>query len=170
MTRLPPPDRDQLDLPTSELLALASDAGGTPLLTVAVLAHQPPLVGPFLGWAAALALEGSLSKREHELLALRTATRCGSAFEWREHAGYARSAGLSDDEIARVEVGPGDPGWSEHDRLLLLAADELHDSHTISDETWTALTATHRPNELVEIVYVVGQYTMLSMVANAVEG
>ena len=40
---------------------------------MAVLARQPDLLSPFLGWAAALALNGVLSHRDHELLALRVA-------------------------------------------------------------------------------------------------
>jgi 4-carboxymuconolactone decarboxylase len=170
VTRLTPPDPRELPRSTAEVLALASDGDGTPLLTVAVLAHHPPLLAPFLGWAAALALEGSLAKRDHELLALRTALRCESAFEWREHVGYARAAGLTAHEIDRVRVGADADGWDAHDQALLRAADELHDDHTIGGDTWAALALDHGPDALVEILYVVGQYTMLSMVANSVEG
>jgi alkylhydroperoxidase family enzyme len=170
VTRLTPPDPRKLSASTAELLALASDAEGTPLLTVAVLAHHPPLLAPFLGWAAALALEGSLATRDHELLALRTALRCESTFEWLEHVTYATAAGLTAEEIARVRPGADADGWDAHDRALLRAADELHDDHTIRADTWAALAVDHGPDALVEILYVVGQYTMLSMVANAVEG
>jgi alkylhydroperoxidase family enzyme len=170
MTRLPPPDADRLDASTSELLALASDAEGNPLLTVAALAHRPPLLGPFLGWAAALALEGTLPRRDHELLALRTALRCNSEFEWREHVEYATTAGLGPDEIARIHDGADADGWDGRDRALLRAADELHDRHTLGADTWAALAVYHQPDSIVEILYVVGQYTMLSMVANAIEG
>jgi alkylhydroperoxidase family enzyme len=117
-----------------------------------------------------LALHGALPKRDHELLALRTACRCHSDFEWDEHAGYARTAGLTDTEIARVREGHDAPGWSDAERLLLRAADELHDAHTVTDPTWAALSAAYPPAALVEVLYVVGQYTMLSMVANAIEG
>jgi alkylhydroperoxidase family enzyme len=170
MTRLAGPNPTHLSEATAELLTLASDSDGEPLLTVAVLAHNPPLLGPFLGWAAALALEGSLPKRVHELLALRTAVRCGSEFEFREHAGYAAAAGLTAVEIERTRVGPDAEGWNEMERLLMRAADELHDSNTMGADTWVALARDYDATALVEILYVVGQYTMLSMVANAVEG
>jgi alkylhydroperoxidase family enzyme len=170
MTRLGPPDPGSLPTETNELLALASGVDGRPLLTIGVLAHNPALVGPFLGWAAALALQGTLPKRDHELLALRTAFCCASAFEWEEHTRYATDAGLTADEIARVRVGPDADGWDEHERALLRAADELHRDHTVTASTWATLAAVHPADELVEILYVVGQYTMLSMVANAVVG
>jgi 4-carboxymuconolactone decarboxylase len=167
--RLSPPPLDELDQATAELLDLASGPDGTPLLTIGVLAHHPPLVAPFVGWAAALALLGALATRDHELLALRTAWLCGSDFEWDEHVGYARAAGLSFDEIERVRAGP-DAGWDGRERSLLQAADELHRHQAITDATWSTLAAHHDRAALVEVLYVVGQYTMLSMVANAIKG
>jgi alkylhydroperoxidase family enzyme len=160
--RIPPPD------PVPELVALTAPPGGEPPITITALAHREPLLGPFLGWAAALALQGVLPKREHELLALRAAHNCGSAFEWTEHAAFARAAGLTDHEIACVASGE-DPGWTRRERLLVTAADELHRDTTIGASTWAALTDLATVDELVEAIYVVGQYTMLSMVANVAE-
>ena len=144
-------------------------AGGEPAGTIAVLAHAPNLMGPFLGWAAELALNGALPKRDHELLAMRASYNCRSAFEWGEHAQFCRREGMSDEEIARIAAGPDAPGWLSHEVALLRAADELHASATISDPTWAALSAHYEPSQLVEAVYVVGQYTMLSFVANALD-
>ena len=45
--------------------------------------------------------------------------------------------------------------------------DELTATFDVTDETWAALAAHYAAPKLVEILYVVGQYTMLSMVANA---
>jgi 4-carboxymuconolactone decarboxylase len=161
--RIPPPD------PMPELVALTAPPGGRPPITITALAHREPLLGPFLGWAAALALEGALPKRDHEILALRAAHNCGSAFEWTEHSAFARAAGLTADEIDCLASG-GDPGWTRREQLLVTAADELHRDAAIGSATWEALTAVVTIEELVEAVYVVGQYTMLSMVANVAEG
>jgi alkylhydroperoxidase family enzyme len=126
------------------------------------------LLAPFLGWAAALALSGVLPKRDHELLAMRASYNCRSAFEWGEHAIDAREAGLTDDEIARIAAGPDAPEWDPREAALLRAADELHQHQCVSDATWQQLTGYYERGALVEIVYVVGQYTMLSMVAESV--
>lgn len=163
MGRIPPPD------PMPELVALTAPPGGAPPITITALAHREPLLGPFLGWAAALALQGVLPKREHEILALRAAHNCRSSFEWTEHSAFARAAGLSDHEIDCIASGD-DPSWTRREQLLLAAADELHRDATIAPTTWAALTAVATTEELVEALYVVGQYTMLSMVANVVEG
>lgn len=163
MGRIDPPS------PLPELVALTAPAGGPPPITIVALAHCDALLSPFLGWARALALQGVLPRRDHELLALRTAHNCRSEFEWVEHASFARRAGLTDAEIDAIASG-SDGGWTERERLLLAAADELHAESSISRTTWSALVQHCTTAELVEAIYVVGQYTMLSMVANVVEG
>jgi alkylhydroperoxidase family enzyme len=165
--RIAVPRADELRSDVAELLPLTAQPGREPARTMAVLARQPDLLGPFLGWAAALALNGVLSHRDHELLALRVASNCGSEFEWVEHAEYARAAGIADAEIAMVAGPIADAAWSDAERALLRAADELHESTDVSETTWSALSAHYDAPALVEILVVVGQYTMLSMVANA---
>jgi alkylhydroperoxidase family enzyme len=142
------------------------DASGT-VNIVRTIAHHEGLLGPFLGFAEALALKGTLSRRVSELLALRAIWHCQSAFEWGHHVVFAKAAGLSDEEIARIPAGPDHAGWSDADRLLLRAADELCRRQALSDEIWMDLRQAYNDAQLVEIPFVVGQYTMLSMVANA---
>jgi 4-carboxymuconolactone decarboxylase len=165
--RLDPPTAASISPEVSELLALAVSADGATIGTIAVLGHRPPLLGPFLGWAAALARQGALSPRHHELLALRTSFRCGSSFEWGEHAGYAHQAGLSHDEIDRVARIGDLSGWAPGEAALLRAADELCAGCAMSEAVWAELALRFDTPTLVEIPFVVGQYTMLSMVANA---
>lgn len=166
--RLPLIRRDDQPDDVRTLVDLSAPAGGVPPPTIAVLAHQPALLGPFLTWAAALAMNGALPKRDHELLALRIAHRCHSTFEWHEHATqFAAPAGINAEEAERIKVGPDADGWRDHERALLRAADELHDGDTILDATWAALASHYDEPALVEIPFVVGQYAMLSRVANA---
>jgi 4-carboxymuconolactone decarboxylase len=165
--RIPVPDASELRDDVAGLLPLIAPPGREPARTMAILARQPDLLSPFLAWAAALALQGELSHRDHELLALRAASNCRSDFEWVEHAEYARAASLTDQEIASVAQPVDDGAWTEAEQALLRAADELTAGFDISDATWSRLADHYDPPALVEILFVVGQYTMLSMVANA---
>jgi len=143
-----------------------SPGAANPLPTLTLIAHQEGLLGPFLVWARALA-DGRLPRRSAELVALRTAYLCGSEFEWREHRLYAQRAGVTDQELAAIRAGAAAPIWSEADRALLQAADDLHRFASVAPSTWTALEAELTPAELVEVVLVAGQYRMLSMLANS---
>jgi len=132
----------------------------------AVVANHRALLGPYMTWATAVARHGVLDDRAGGLLALRTALRCGSAFEWGVHTAHAPGRGIDGADVARVAAGPDAPGWSARDAALVRAVDELVDARVVSDPTWAELTRFFAADELVEIVFVVGHYTMLSMVAN----
>jgi alkylhydroperoxidase family enzyme len=165
--RIPVPDASELRDDAAQLLPLIAAPGREPARTMAILARQPDLLSPFLGWAAALALQGVLPQRAHELLALRAASNCRSEFEWVEHVEYARAAELTDDEIERIARPVDEGDWPEAEGALLQAVDELTANFDVSDETWSVLARHYDAPALVEILFVVGQYTMLSMVANA---
>ncbi len=145
----------------------APDVPAKPLPILTVIAHDEALLAPFLGFATAVAQQGALSRRESELLALRTAWRCQSAFEWGHHVLYARAAGLVDDEIARLAQPEIASAWSPREAALLRAADELIASQRIGDAAWAVLRAELSDAQLVEVPFVVGQYTMLSMIAES---
>jgi alkylhydroperoxidase family enzyme len=166
-TRITVPRREELRADVAQLLDAIAPAGREPARTMAVLGRQPELLAPFLGWAAALALNGVLPPRAHELLALRVAWNCRSHFEWAEHVNFARAAGLDDHEIAAVGRPDANGPWTDTERALLRAADELHADCDVASETWSVLAAELDAAALVELLFVVGQYTMLSMVANA---
>ena len=140
-----------------------------PLNILLTLAHNDHLIGPFLQWAAALAVQGALDRPDAELLALRAAWNCRSDFEWGHHVDYAEHFGLARTEIDRVPAGADAAGWKPHQAALLRAADELHSTAVVSDGTYAELAAAFNPAQLIEIVMTVGQYTMLSMVANTFE-
>lgn len=164
--------RETLEETVSPVAGLEGDRAeasedAKPLNILGTIALHPHLLEPFLGFAATLALRGVLSRRHSELLALRTAWNCRSAFEWGHHAIYARAAGMSDDEIERVSRASDSEGWTDEERELLIAADELHTQHDLSEETWKLLRLRFSDAQLVEIPFIVGNYTMLSMVANS---
>jgi alkylhydroperoxidase family enzyme len=165
--RMRVPRGSELRADAADLLPLIASPGREPARTMAVLGYQPELLGPFLGWAAALALNGVLPKRDHEILALRASHNCGSEFEWVEHAQFARDAGMTDDEIRYLSRPVADGGWTAGERSLIDAADELHRDRDVSDATWAALADHYDAPALVEVLMVVGQYTMLSLLANA---
>jgi alkylhydroperoxidase family enzyme len=157
---------------TRNVLAAATPAaehpeGQGPPNILYTIGHHPALLPPFLGFAATLATAGVLTRRDSELLAMRASWNCRSAFEWGHHKEYALAHGLTEVQIDAIVVGPDEPAWSERDRLLLTVADELHATQNLSDATWSALSAAFSRAEIVEALFVVGNYTMLSMFANA---
>jgi 4-carboxymuconolactone decarboxylase len=121
----------------------------------------------FLVWAYhVMGGTSTLPPRDRELLILRTGWLCQSEYEWGQHVLFAKAAGLTDTEIARIKEGADAVGWSPFDANLLRAADELHKDAFISDQTWTALSERYNTKQLMDVVFAVGQYQLVSMSLN----
>ena len=166
--RLPPLPRHQWDDRARALTALVPDSlGPTVPNVVATLLHHPDLLEAYAPFATLLLSGGRLPGRERELLILRTAFLTDARYEWSRHVPLARNAGLSAAEIERVVQEPGNPAWSDADRDLLLAADELHGDARLSDRTWHALAARYDNAGLIEITMLVGQYHMVAFLLNS---
>src|ERR1700686_4637076 len=105
--------------------------------------------------------------RDKELLILRTSWLCRADYDWAHHVARAKQAGLTDEEIQRIPRGPDARGWSRFDVSLLRAADELHADQFIKDTTWKGLADRYNELQLMDTVFTVGQYTMVSMFLNS---
>jgi 4-carboxymuconolactone decarboxylase len=149
-----------------DALALRTSSGRA-LNIYATLAHHPQLLKRWLVFGSHVLGGSTLPPRARELLILRTGYRCRSEYEWGQHAIIAGYVGISDEEIRRVAEGPRAPGWEPFEALLLRAADELHDDQVISDATWDALCEQYDVQQMIDLVFTVGQYTLVSMALNS---
>jgi 4-carboxymuconolactone decarboxylase len=146
----------------------ALPAGASSTLNIfTTLARHPKLLKRWLVFASHVLVKSTVPARERELLILRTGVRCRCEYEWGQHVAIARQIGISEDEIRRVTAGPDAAEWSAFDAALLREADELHDTYTISDETWRLLSEHYDARQMMDVVFTVGQYTLVSMALNA---
>ncbi len=159
---LPPEDRDEQ---AEELLA-GTGAPGSPATNIFnTLVRHPGLYRRWMPFGGKL-LAGKLPARDRELLILRTGFRCGSEYEWGQHVLIAKAEGLTDEEVARIQVGPDAAGWDPFEAALLRAADELHDESCIRDATWDALASRYDERQLIEVPMLVGHYHLLAYTLN----
>lgn len=160
---LAPADRDEQ---TQELLGGTGTLTGPASNIFDTLVRHPGLFRRWLPFGGKL-LVGKLPARDRELLILRTGWHTQSAYEWGQHVLIAASAGLSDEEIARVALGPSAPGWEPFEAVLLTAADELHTDACLSDATWDALAQKYDQRQLIEVPMLVGHYHMVAFTLNS---
>ena len=160
ITPLPAADRT----PSASALLEGVTVAGSEANIFTTLVRAEGLTRRWLPFGGKL-LNGKLPARDRELLILRTAWNCQAEYEWAQHVLLARAAGLSDAEIERVPSGP-EASWEDRDRLLLVAADELHDDWCVSDGTWQSLAAAYDEEQLIELPMLVGHYHMVAMTLN----
>jgi len=130
------------------------------------LAAHPKLLKRWGVFGTHVLYKNTIPARERELLILRTGWLCTSEYEWGQHVIIARASGVTAEEIARVKDGPNADGWNAADAALISAADELHNDSFISDGTWRALSKTWNTQQLIDVIFTVGQYHTVSMALN----
>lgn len=133
----------------------------------ATLANHAKLAKRWLVFGNHVLSKSTLPERDREIAILRIGWRCQSAYEWGQHVIIGKRTGLTDEEIERVKAPSDTPGWNEHDRFLVKAADELKDDAFISDATWAGLKKTYSDQQMMDLVFTCGQYNLVSMALNS---
>jgi alkylhydroperoxidase family enzyme len=168
--RLKPLTLADADSETRALLERLTRVRGTQthLLNVfGTLAHHPELLRHWLGFATYLLTVSTLEPRLRELIVLRVGWLCQSPYEWGQHVHIGRRAGVLDEDLARLTAGPAASGWTAAEAAALQATDELVARHTLSDAHWSALQAHFSTPQVLDLVFLVGQYQLVSSALNA---
>ena len=134
---------------------------------LATIARHPKLLKRWNTFGNHVLFKSTLPPRDREILILRVGWLCRAEYEWGQHVVIGRRVGLSDDDIARIREGPEAPGWSPFDAALVRAADELHADAFVSDDTWKTLAAGYDTRQMMDVVFTVGQYTVVSRALNS---
>jgi 4-carboxymuconolactone decarboxylase len=129
---------------------------------LATYLRHPVLAQNLMPFERYIANDSTLTPRHREILILRTAWLCRADYVWAHHADAAKKAGMTGEELARIARGPDAPGWDAFEATLVRAADELHVSAFVSDTTWNALSARYKTPELMDAVFTVAEFTMVS--------
>jgi 4-carboxymuconolactone decarboxylase len=108
-----------------------------------------------------------LSPRVRELAALRTAWLVQAPYEWGEHVKHGKHIGLSAEEIEWIVIGSTAPGWDDFDRAVMRASEELHEDAMVSDATWAKLGERLNDHQRVEMLTLIGQFTMVAYIQNS---
>ncbi|HDZ19409.1 hypothetical protein LCGC14_0507980 [marine sediment metagenome] len=148
------------------LKPMVNEKSGLILNIFKTLVRHEKLLKRWSVFATHVLLKSSLPAREREILILRIGWLCQSEYEWGQHVKIGKENGLTDDEIQRIIEGPDSDGWDRFDAVLLKAVDELYHNTFISDLTWKALTERYNTHQLLDLIFTVGQYNLVSMALN----
>ncbi len=140
---------------------------GTLLNIYGTLIHHPVLFGPRLSFGSYIQADSNLPARTRELLILRTASLIKADYEIAHHIQPALDAGLTAEAISEIATGSSSDTWNAHDRAILRAAEDLRHQAFITDAVWAELSQTYTPQQMVEIVFTVGGYTMTGLALNS---
>jgi 4-carboxymuconolactone decarboxylase len=130
-------------------------------------ANHPKAAKAFLVWGNHVLFGSTLDARTREMAILRVGWKARATYEWHHHVAIGRDhAGLTHADFDKCKAGPV-AGSTADDDVLLRAVDELMDDHFISDATWAQLAKRLSQQQLMDLVFAVGQYNMVSMALNS---
>lgn len=138
--------------------------------------------GPFRSWlpspvfadraqklGAFLRFETSIPPRLKELAILYVARTWTAQFEWYAHKKFALEGGLAGDVIDAIEARRRPDFVNEDEIAVYEFAEELHQTHQVSDARFKAAQKHLGQAGVTELVGVLGYYTLVSMTLNVFE-
>jgi alkylhydroperoxidase family enzyme len=158
---------DEADLQEKTLASLAPyrDQDGRIYTIWATLAHHEDALRRYLVFSNHVLGKNTLPLASRELMILRIAARARATYEWDQHVRIARRAGLDDATILDAATGAWD-GLDELDQVLLTATDSLIDRQGVDDELWSRLESRLGVEQIIDVLYTVGQYLTIATVIN----
>ncbi len=132
---------------------------------LATLIRHPALARALLTFNTHLLARSTLPPRLRELAVLRVASRRACAYEWINHVRMAAEEGLSEAEIEAAADGKALTGGLE--AAVLAAVDELDEDSNVSDQTWATLREHLDERQVMDLIFTIGGYCLLSMAFNA---
>ena len=165
--RIHPQEESEWDDDARKLLeGLKKINNGKVTNIAATLANYSKLYNRWRVFGNHVLFKSTLPIREKEILILRIGWLCHAEYEWGQHALIGKRSGLSEEEIIRITEGPDAVGWNSFDSTLLRAVDELYMDSFLCDSTWQKLSEKYNMHQLIDLIFTVGQYNLVSMVLN----
>lgn len=111
--------------------------------------------------------ETSLGPRRSEIAILVVARHWTAQYEWAVHAAEAATAGVPAGVIADIAARRVPRFDQDAERIVFEFSSALVGSHTVSDDLYRAAVGALGEQALVELVGVLGYYTLVAMTLNA---
>lgn len=170
MSRLPDLPYDRMD-PEQRRIHDEIMAGprGVVVGPLKVWLHSPALADRAQQLGAYARYHSALPPHLSELAILVTGRIWRAEFEWFSHVGPARDAGIPEAVIEAIRTGTEPPFEDDQSRMVYAVSCELHESRRLSAETYAQAEAALGDRMLVDLVGILGYYTLISMTLNAFE-
>ncbi len=137
--------------------------GNPPPIMHLTFGKNPGLYEKWLPFATYIIPASTLAHRDRQILILRSAFRWRSGYVWAQHVGISRRfEALSDDEIGALCDDGSDRRWAPAERALIDAVDETRTLGEISDPVWKILAGRFAEDQLLDLVFTIGQYCLIS--------
>lgn len=170
MARIPDLDPSNLSAEQERVYnAIASGPRGVVHGPLAVWLNRPQLADKAQQLGQYCRYDSSLPPRLSELAILVTARIWDAAFEWQSHEPPARKAGLPDAVITALANDEEPPFTADDESVVYRFSRTLNLQRRVPDELYREAENTLGREALIDLVGVLGYYSLISMTINAFE-
>ena len=128
-----------------------------PLLTYA---HHPKLADVFSQFNIHLLTTNTLPLKQRQIAIMRTAWITKTTYMWSSHLNTSVSCGLSPEMFGPIQVGASDPYFTDFERTVIRATEELVENQKVATDTWDLLMAEWDNQQMLDFLFTVGCYVM----------
>ncbi len=149
-----------------DIAAQVDELGAKQVNLYRCLAHAPDLLRAWINFAWALRGNSATSRQLRELMILRTATLHHSPYEWHQHRRMAAEAGVTDNQIAELEMWRTSKVFGPETRAALAFTDAIV-SGNVPEHVNDELEAHFDLAQRVELTVTAAFYSMVPRVLYA---
>ena len=136
------------------------DADTNPVLRT--FAHHPQLANAFSPLNIHLLSTNTLPVKQRQIAIMRTAWITKAVYMWSSHLNTSVRCGLSPDMYGPIQRGADDPYFTDFERVVIRATEDLVRDQKISDANWHALMAEWDEKQMLDFLFTVGCYVMVA--------
>lgn len=134
-----------------------------------VLIHSPGLCDRVQKLGAFVRYDCSVPQKLREMAILVTARHLSAEYEWFAHEPHAVEAGLAQEIVESIRAGER-PSFNETaEEVVYNFTTELQKTSRVSDPTYQAALAEFGERGVVDLVGLLGHYTLIAMTLNTFE-
>lgn len=125
-------------------------------------AHHPKLADLFSQFNIHLLSSNTLPVKQRQIAIMRVAWVCKATYMWSSHLNTSVRCGLQPDMFRPIQVGAGDPYFTEFERVVIRATEELVNDRRVGAENWTALMSEWNNQQMLDFLFTVGAYVTVA--------
>jgi alkylhydroperoxidase family enzyme len=125
-------------------------------------AHHPQLADVFSQFNIHLLSTSTLPVKQRQIAIMRLAWICKATYMWSSHLSTSLRAGLDAEMFRPIQVGAEDPYFTEFERAVIRATEELVNDRKIGAATWQALMQEWSNPQMLDFLFTVGAYVTVA--------
>jgi 4-carboxymuconolactone decarboxylase len=164
MAKVPLKSREDLSEAGQQVFDKIAGTRGRALNVFRALLNSPDAARVVAGVGEYIRYNSALDPAVRETAILATARELGAEYEWAHHEPAAREAGVRDEVIESIRSGSAPMGLPPKEGVFVQVAKELIRGTALSDRTHQAVEHLLGPAGTVELIVIVGYYSMMARV------